>query len=188
MLVVRPVHEGVLRCLVLYDAHLGVGVVLHVELVAVQVVWRDVHQYRHVGSEVVHVVQLEGANLQHVPVVVFRSHLHGVGSSDVAGQSYVDSPFLHYIIDERRRSSLSVGPGDADSLALAVPFGKLQFRQNGCPLLYESLHHWSRVRDAGAFHHLVGRENLRLRVVSLFPTNVVFVELLLVLRFDGTHV
>ena len=57
--VVVPVDEGVLRRLVLHDAHLGVDIVLHLEVVAVQVVGGDVEQHGDVGAEVVHVVQLK---------------------------------------------------------------------------------------------------------------------------------
>ena len=57
--VVVPVDEGILDSLVLNDAHLRVHIVLHIVLVAVQMVGRDVEQHRHIGTEIVHVVELE---------------------------------------------------------------------------------------------------------------------------------
>ena len=67
--VVVPVDEGVLLCLVLDDTHFGVHIVLHLEVVAVQVVWRDVQQDGDVGTEVIHVVQLERAEFDDVVFV-----------------------------------------------------------------------------------------------------------------------
>ena len=57
--IVGPVDEGIFGCLVLDDSHLGVHIVLHLEVVAVQMVGGDVQQDGDVGTEVVHVVQLE---------------------------------------------------------------------------------------------------------------------------------
>ena len=57
--VVVPEDEGIVLSEVLRDAHLGVDIVLHLEVVAVEVVRRDVHENGNVGLEVVHVVELE---------------------------------------------------------------------------------------------------------------------------------
>ena len=57
--VVVPEDEGIVLSEVLRDAHLGVDIVLHLEIVAVEVVRRDVHENGDVGLEVVHVVELE---------------------------------------------------------------------------------------------------------------------------------
>ena len=73
--VALPVDEGVIGSLVAGDAHLGVHVVLETEVVAVHVVGRDVHEDSDVCAEVVHVVQLERTEFDHVPLLVVLGHL-----------------------------------------------------------------------------------------------------------------
>ena len=67
--VIVPVDESILRGLVLDDTHLGVHIVLHLEIISVQMVGGDIQQNSYVGTEVVHVVQLEGTQLDDVIVV-----------------------------------------------------------------------------------------------------------------------
>ena len=186
--VIVPIDEGVLRSLVLYDAHLGVHVVLHVELIAIQVVWGNVHQHCHVGTELKHIVKLEGTDLQYIPIVVLRGYLKGVTAPDVACQSYVNTKLLHYIIYERSGRSLSVRAGDAYRLALAVALGKLQLGEDWRALGYEGLHQWSGVRNAGALYNLVGRQYFGLGMAAFLPADILLVKLFLVLWLDGTHV
>ena len=38
----------------------------------------DVHEHSDIGLEVEHIVELEGAYLEHIPLVVALCHLHGV--------------------------------------------------------------------------------------------------------------
>ena len=57
--VISPIDESVLRGLVLDDAHLGIYVILHLETIAVQMVWRNVQEDGDVGAEVIHIVELE---------------------------------------------------------------------------------------------------------------------------------
>ena len=59
--VVVPVDESIFRSLVLRDAEFGIHIVLHLVVVTVQMIRRDVHQYGNVGMELVHIVQLETA-------------------------------------------------------------------------------------------------------------------------------
>ena len=87
--VVVPVDKGVVLGLVAYDAELGVHIVLHLVVVAVEVVGRDVEQHGDIGLEVVHVVELETAQLDDVVVVVAGSHLQGQTLAHVTGQAYL---------------------------------------------------------------------------------------------------
>ena len=57
--VVGPVDEGILWRLVLDDTHLGIHIVLHLKVIPVKVIGRDVQQNGNVCTEVVHVIQLE---------------------------------------------------------------------------------------------------------------------------------
>ena len=69
--VVCPILKGVLFGLVLQNAHFCVCIVLHVVVVAVKVVWRDIQQHGNVSPELVHVVQLETAEFNDVIVIRF---------------------------------------------------------------------------------------------------------------------
>ena len=98
--VIVPEDESIFRCLVLRDAEFGVHILLHAMVVAVQMVGRDVHQHGNVGAEVIHVIQLEGTKLNHIIIMLFRSHLQGQAVTDVAGQPYIQSCTLENVVDE----------------------------------------------------------------------------------------
>ena len=117
--VVVPEDKSVFRCLVLGDAEFGVHIFLHTVVVTVQVVWCDVHQYGNVGTEVIHIVQLEGTQLQ------------GQTVADVAGEADVQACTLEDVINERGGCSLSVRAGDTDHLCVSVPSRKLYLRDDG---------------------------------------------------------
>ena len=53
--IVLPEYEGICRSHVAYDAELRVDIVLHVIIVTVQMVGRDVEHHRYVCFEVIHV-------------------------------------------------------------------------------------------------------------------------------------
>lgn len=91
--VAAPVDKGIIGRLVAQDAHFGVGVVLHAEAVAVEMVGSDVEQYGHIGTEVEHAIELEGGNFDDVTVVVVFSHLKRQTAADVSGQSHVEAGF-----------------------------------------------------------------------------------------------
>ena len=44
------------------------------------------------------------------------------------------------------------------------------------------------VRNAWAFHHFICRKDFFLRVMAFFPTDIMLVELLLVVVLDCAHV
>ena len=73
--VVVPEDERIVFCLVLCDSHLCIHIVLHLEVVAVKVVGCDVHENRDIGLELVHVVELETTELNHVIVVILCRNL-----------------------------------------------------------------------------------------------------------------
>ena len=79
-----------------------------------------VHQHADVSPEIIHIVELERAYLQDIPLMVAFSHLQCIASSYVASESYVQSCLLHDVIDECRSGRFSVASRDADGLSLAV--------------------------------------------------------------------
>ena len=73
--VIVPEDEGIIGGLVLCNTELGIDVVLHAMVVAVQMIRCDVHQYGDIGTEVIHIVQLERTKLDDVIVMVFFGYL-----------------------------------------------------------------------------------------------------------------
>ena len=57
--IVLPVDEVIVGSLVAKNPELGRHIILHLVVVAVHVVGRDVHDHGDVGLEVIHVLQLE---------------------------------------------------------------------------------------------------------------------------------
>ena len=106
--VVVPINKGVVGGLVLNDAHLGVHVVLHAVVVAVQMVGGDVQQNGNVGAEVIHIVQLERTQLDDVVFVRILGHLQGKRVAYVAGQSGVVARIAEDVVDEAGGGGLAV--------------------------------------------------------------------------------
>ena len=79
------------------DAEFGVHIFLHTVVVTVQVVWCDVHQYGNVGTEVIHIVQLEGTQLNDVVIMLLRGYLQGQAVADVAGEADVQACTLEVV-------------------------------------------------------------------------------------------
>ena len=73
--VIVPEYERVVVCLVLNDSEFSVHVVLHLVIISVQMVGRDIHQDGYIGVELIHIIKLEAAQLYDVIVVVALCHL-----------------------------------------------------------------------------------------------------------------
>ena len=186
--VVVPIDEGVVYRLVLQYAHLGVHVVLHTVVVAVEVVGRDVEQYGYVGAEVVHVVKLERAKLYDIVFVRVFGHLQGKAVAYVAGQPDIVARALEDVLDERSCRCLSVAAGNANHLGVCIASGKLYFADYADAFLRAFQHHRRVARYAGAFYYLVGVEDVGLRMPAFLPPDAVRVEHFLVLVLDCRHV
>ena len=98
--VVIPEDESIFWCLVLRDTELCVHIVLHAVVVAVQVVGRNIHQHGNVGAELIHVIQLERTELNHVVIMLIRGHLQSKALANVACQSYIQTYTLENVINE----------------------------------------------------------------------------------------
>ena len=93
-----------------------------------------------VGTEVIHIVQLEGTQLNDVVIMLLRGYLQGQAVADVVGEADVQACTLEDVINERGGCRLSVRAGDTDHLCVSVPSRKLYLRDDGrtfC-LLYTS--------------------------------------------------
>ena len=60
----------------------------------------DVQQNGDVGAEVIHVVQLERAQLNHIIGMRVFCHLQGKAVADVACQTYIIACILEDVVDE----------------------------------------------------------------------------------------
>ena len=93
--IVCPIDEAVVGSLVLGDAHFRANVAHHFKVVAVEMIGGDVEQHGNVGTEVVHIVELERGDFQYIPIsIAFLfdfCHLECERASDVACQSYVET-------------------------------------------------------------------------------------------------
>ena len=188
IVVTLPIYEGVVGCLILHDAHLGVHIVLHAEVIAVQMVGRNVQQHRDVCAEVIHVVELEGGQLYYIRVVRLFGHLQCQAVADVSGQSHVRPCLLQYMVDERGGGGLSVAACDAYHAGIGIACRKFYFAQYGCALRDELGHHGCCVGNARTLYHLIGPQHLAFGVPPFFPGDVPFVQHLPVARFDLSHV
>ncbi len=174
--VILPVDEGIARGEVLEDAELGVDIVLHLVVVAVEVVGRDVEQHGDVGLERIHIVELERAQLNHVDGMRVAGDLKGEAVADVAGQASVDTRTAQDVIDERGGGRLAVAAGDADHLGIGVAARELDFAYNGNVFLAQGLDDRSGVGNTGALHHLVGGKDTLHGVLAVFVRDVLFFE------------
>ena len=183
--VVVPVNEAVLRRLVLCDAHLGVGIVLKLIVVAVQMVGGDVQQDGNVGPEVVHIVELKTAQLYDVILMWVFGHLQSQASAYVSGQSGIISGLLEDVVYQAGGGGLAIAARYAYHLRVCVSSRKFYLADDVCALLHELLYHGSLLGNARTLYHLVGVQNLFFRVMALLPFYVMVVKHLLVFVFNG---
>ena len=186
--VVVPEDEGILVGLVLQDAELGIHILLHVIVVAVQVVGGDVEQDGDVGTELIHVVELETAELDDIPVVVAHCHLVGQASPDITRKTHVVACTLEDVVDERCGGRLTVTTRDAHHLGVGVASGKLDFRDHGDTLFGNLAHHGRLGRYARALDYLIGIEDKFLGVLPILPCDMVLLEHLPVVLLYLRHV
>ena len=63
-------------------------------------VGRNIHQHGNVGAELIHVIQLERTELNHVVIMLIRGHLQSKTLANVACQSYIQTCTLENVINE----------------------------------------------------------------------------------------
>ena len=107
-LIISRIDESRTRMLILHNAHLRVNIVLETVVVAVQMVGGDIHQNGHIGTEVVHSVQLERTQLQNIPLTGCGGHLKSETLAYITAQTNVTTRIAHNLIDERGRGGLAI--------------------------------------------------------------------------------
>ena len=87
----------------------------------------DVGDDRYVSLEVIYIVKLETAELEHIDVMLLSSHLVGVTLADVAAQSDVQTCVLEEVIDQGSSGGLAVASCDAHLLCRVISSRELDF-------------------------------------------------------------
>ena len=85
------------------------------------------------------------------------------------------------MVGQHRGRRLPVAPRDANHAGVGIAARQFNLRDDMRPLRLQALDDRRLVGDAGAFHHLVGREDTLLRVPAFFPLDAMRVEHSLVL-------
>ena len=186
--VIVPEDESVVRCLVLRNTEFGIDVVLHTMVVSVQMVRSDIHQYGDIGTEVIHIVQLERAEFDDIIVMMLFGYLQSQALADISGQSYIQICTLKDVVDQGSSRCLSVGTGDTDHFCIGIASGKLDFGDNRCTLGFQFQDQRGVIRDTGAFNHLIGIQNEFFGMMSFLPGNMVAVQKVLILILDSGHI
>ena len=91
----------------------------------------NVEQNGDIGTELVHVVELETAQFYNVPFVWFFCHLQGQTVTNIAGQSGIQACLLEDVVDEGCGGCLAVAAGDAHHLGMGVTGSKLYLTDDG---------------------------------------------------------
>ena len=128
--VVGVEDEAVFGAQILDNTEFGADVILHLVVVAVEVVGGDVGDDGDIRPEVIAVVQLEAADFEDVVVVVASCHLICVAHSDIAAEPDVEAGLLQEVVDKGGGGRLAVRAGNADLAGFVVAACKLDFRDD----------------------------------------------------------
>ena len=171
--------------MVLYDAHLGVHIVLHAVVITIQVVRRDIKQDGYIRVEIIHVVQLEATQLYHVILMRRLRHLQGKALADIASQPHIVARGLKNMVDKRSCRGLAIAARNADHLRRGISTREFYLADDMSSLLHQLLHDGSLLRDAWAFDDFVRVKDFVLCMLAFFPFYAMQVEQLLVCGLDA---
>ena len=174
--------------LVLDDTHLCIHVVLHLEVVTVQMVRRDIQQDGDIRTEIVHIVELETAEFDDIILMRFLCYLQGEGVTDVTCQSCIIACLLEDMVDERGGCGLTVRTRDTDHLGIRVTARKLNLTDDMDALFLDFHNHRGGIGNTRALDDLVSIENLGLCVLPFLPLDMTVIEHLLILICNLRHV
>ena len=135
--VIVPENEGVVLRLILQDAELSVYIILHLIVITVQMIRCYIQYNSDIRFKVVHIIQLETAQLDHVDRMWIFRNLKRQAVSDIPGQAHVHARFFQYMIRKHRRCRLAVATRDANHLRVRIPSGKLDLGDDRRTLLLQ---------------------------------------------------
>ena len=148
----------------------------------------NVQQNSNIGTEIVHIVKLEGTQFDDVILVWILCHLECQRITDITSQTSIISSLLENVVYQRGCSGFSIRTSDADHLGIGIATSKLNFADDVDAFCNDFLDDRSCIGDAWALDDLVGIENLLLCMLTFFPFYLVIVEQLLVFVANLGHV
>lgn len=138
--------------------------------------------------EVVHVVELETTQFDHVDGVRIFSHLEGKAVPDVPGKPSIHSRLSEDVVSQHGRRRLAIASGDTDHLGIRVPSGKFYLGDDRRTFLLQFLYDRSLVGNPRTLDNLVGIQDVGFGMPALFPTDTVGIQHILILGFDGREI
>lgn len=151
-------------------------------------VGRYIQQDSDVRLKVVHVVELETTQFDHVDGVRIFSHLKGEAVPDVPGKPCVHSRLPEDVVGEHGRRRLAVASGDTDHLGVRIPSGKFDFGDDRRTFLLQFLYDGSLVGNPRTLDNLVGIQDVGFGMPALFPTDSTGIQHILILGFDRREI
>lgn len=175
--VVLAINKIVFGCLIHYDPEFAADVIFKFVLIAVEVVFGDIGKDRHIGPEGDDVIQLEAADLSHVPFLRIFCDLPGEGIADIPDEGTIQAAMATDMICHGGSRGLTVAAGDADDPAVAfIAISQFDLTDDGDAFLPYLLYQFVLFRNAGAFHDFVGSQDAGGRVMALFEFDAVGTE------------
>ena len=151
-------------------------------------VGRDVEQNGNIGTEVIHIVELERREFNDVVFMRLFGNLQCQRVTDVSSQTGIVARSLEDMVDQAGCRGLAIRTRDTNHLRRGVTPSKLYLANDGDAGLDSLGNHRGCFRDARTLHDFRGVEDELLRVLALFPADATLVEHLLVFILDLRHV
>ena len=140
--VLRPVDERVFFRLIARNTELGVNVVLELVVVSVQMIRSDIQQDGDVGLKIIHIIQLERRQFNHIVVMVLMRHLQCQRITDITSQTDVQTGLFQDVENQRGSGCLAVRTGDTNHLGVRITCCELNLRDDGSSLRLQFLNQW----------------------------------------------
>ena len=97
-------------------------------------VWSDVEQDGHIGTELIHIVELETAQLDDVVLMREFQPPEGPDSFRCCHQTYIIASRLDDVVNQRGSGCLTVTSRDTDHLGISISARKFYFADDRCTL------------------------------------------------------
>ena len=139
-------------------------------------VWCDIEENGNVCMKIIHVVQLEAAQLYNIMIEGAPfGNLQGKRTADIACQTYVVVGILQNVIYETCCGSLAIASGYANHFCIGVATGKFYFVDYVNAKLDGLGHNGCIVGDARTFDYFRGIQYFFRRMLSFFPIDAILV-------------
>src|SRR6185312_2424613 len=183
--VVFVIYEIVVDRLVHRDPELAGDIVAELIIISIKMILCDIGQYCYIGTEGHDIVQLKTTDLHYIPWFRVFRHLAGEGVPDIACQRRIQSAMPADMPGQGRGRAFSVAAGDTDDTAIAfIPVGELDLADHRNAFGTDVSDDLALVRDARAFHDLVGVQEQVFGMFAFFEGDVVLLQGLPVVFFQ----